>query len=258
MTPTSIITVGGGGVVVVTQVIPEDGGSIPLQTTPTNNETPPMVKQTTPTDQQAPPPVKMDDMTATFLRGEPQGLGTVQIFIGLLCVLFSLTAVYSPILIVHAPFCAAVTFVVSGSLAAAARRRTSYRLVLASLLLNVFSALLSLGGVACLCWLLAARSPSQQICGDDIFMDDKWQQCSRKLGPLDLILSGLRGMLLVLLVLQFCVVVTVCVFSGKAIRNHERYAPNVVMSGAASELGSDVALLDNEDEETSKSPPNCL
>lgn len=33
----------------------------------------------------------------------------VQIFIGLLCILFSLTAIFSPFLMLHAPFCLAVT-----------------------------------------------------------------------------------------------------------------------------------------------------
>lgn len=64
MTSTSVTKV--GGVLVVTQVIPQEESSIPLQAPPT---------QAPPT--QAPPPAsaKLDDMTACFLRGEPQGLG---------------------------------------------------------------------------------------------------------------------------------------------------------------------------------------
>lgn len=66
MTSTSVTKV--GGVLVVTQVIPQEESSIPLQTPPTQPPAP--VKQ-------APPPAfaKVDDMTASFLRGEPQGLG---------------------------------------------------------------------------------------------------------------------------------------------------------------------------------------
>lgn len=274
MTSTSITTI--GGVVVVTQVIPQDETSIPLQTAATTTTT----TQAPPPVTQAPPPrsaplTKKDDMTAAFLQGEPQGLGLVQIFIGLVCVLFSLTAVYSKILIVHAPFCVAIAFVVSGSLAVAARRATSVRLVWAALVWNLFSAVLSLGGVAYLCWLLSDGPPSQQFCRDKTLVEtrstlDEWTTCTHKMWRLDVVLFGLRGLLLVLLVLQVCVVVTVCVFSSKAIGRYARDArdardaPIVVVvddgstlgSSTASELGSDVALLGSEGEETSKLPPN--
>lgn len=268
MTSTSITP----GVVVITQVIPRDETSIPLQIATTTTKT----TQAPPPATQAPPPssaspTKMNDMTAAFLQGEPQGLGLVQIFIGLVCILFSLTAVYSKILVVHAPLCVAVVFVFSGSLAVAARRATSLRLVWATLVWNVISAVLSLGGVAYLCWLLSDGPPSQQLCRDKTVesrsaMDD-WTTCTYKLWRLDVVLFGLRGLLLVLLVLQVCVVVPVCVFSVKAIRRHDgyaRYAPitvtvddgSALASGAASEFSSDVALLGSEDDETSKLPLN--
>lgn len=56
--------------VVVTQVIPHDEGSIQLQTAAPSTQAPPPATQ-------APPPAstKMDDMKGIFLRGEPQGLG---------------------------------------------------------------------------------------------------------------------------------------------------------------------------------------
>jgi len=65
MTSTSVSTV--GGVVIVTQVIPKDD-SILLQTPadPAQQAPPPAVKTS---------PTKEDSKAATFLRGEPQGLG---------------------------------------------------------------------------------------------------------------------------------------------------------------------------------------
>uniref|UniRef100_A0A8C4E3V9 Membrane-spanning 4-domains subfamily A member 15 n=1 Tax=Dicentrarchus labrax TaxID=13489 RepID=A0A8C4E3V9_DICLA len=111
-----------------TIVIPQDETSIPLQAPPSTTQAPPPVPQAP-----SSAPTKMDDMTAAFLRRQPQGLGVVQIFIGVLCILFSLTAAYSQILMVHAPLCLAVTFVVSGSLTLAAVRRPSVSLVLAPL-----------------------------------------------------------------------------------------------------------------------------
>ncbi|XP_042345982.1 high affinity immunoglobulin epsilon receptor subunit beta-like [Plectropomus leopardus] len=167
-TSTSITKV--GGVVIVTQVIPQDEGGIRLQSSPSSAVT----VQAPPPPPQAPPtasPTKMDDMTAIFLRGQPHGLGVVQIFIGLLCVLFSLTAVFSPILIFHAPFCIGVTFVVSGSLAVAAGRRTSVNLVWATLVWNVIGVVVGLLAVAYVCWLLADRPASQRFCDPETFTD---------------------------------------------------------------------------------------
>lgn len=56
--------------VVVTQVIPHDDGSIQLQTAAPSAQAPPPATQATP-----PTSTKMDDMKGIFLRGEPQGLG---------------------------------------------------------------------------------------------------------------------------------------------------------------------------------------
>ncbi|XP_076592653.1 membrane-spanning 4-domains subfamily A member 4A isoform X1 [Chaetodon auriga] len=258
-----------GGVVVVTQVIPQDAASIPLQTSATATQAPPSVAQTTPTATQAPPATaKVDDMTATFLRGEPRSLGVVQIFIGLLCFLFSLTAIFSEMLILHAPLSLAVSFVVSGSLAVAAGRRTSVRLVWACLLWNVVSVLLGLAGVAYVCWLLADRSPAERFCdaeswGAIVPTADERTHCLYKMWMLNVSVYGPLGVLLVLLVLQVCVTVTVCVFSGKAIRRRDRYTPIMVevddssaLLGGASAHSIDVPLLDSDGEETPTSPPN--
>ncbi|XP_029283505.1 membrane-spanning 4-domains subfamily A member 4A [Cottoperca gobio] len=257
MTSTSVTTV--GGVVVVTQVIPKDESTSALQTAAA------AARQAPPPAAQA--PASKDDMTATFLRGGPHGLGLVQIFIGVLCVLFSVTAVFSQILILHAPLCLAVTFVMSGSVAVAAARRTSVGLVWASLLSHMISVLLGLVGVTYVCFLLADRPPSERFCDkySDGFVptDQQKLKCHENMDNMDICVYGLLGLLLVLLVLQVCVTVTVCVFSGRALRRSDCYVPvmveyndeSVLVSGAASGLDSDVALLDGKGEETSTPPP---
>ncbi|XP_068999893.1 membrane-spanning 4-domains subfamily A member 4A-like [Embiotoca jacksoni] len=214
MASTSITSV--GGVTIVTQVIPKNDASIPLQdaadTTP--QAQPPAAKI-------PPTPTKMDAMTATFLCGQPLGIGVVQIFIGLLCVAFALTAASSHILITSAPFGLAAAFVVSGSVAVVTGRRTSIRLVWASLVSSVVSVLLGLGGVAYVCWLLAGPAPSDLLCDPESFsglQDDVRINCSGRMRVLNVVLFGLYGVLLVLSVLQVCVSVTICVFSIKAIR----------------------------------------
>nr|XP_020474509.1 membrane-spanning 4-domains subfamily A member 4A-like [Monopterus albus]XP_020474511.1 membrane-spanning 4-domains subfamily A member 4A-like [Monopterus albus] len=243
MTSTSITTV--GGVRIVTQVIPKDETSIVLQSA-TQNDLPPA-----PTS-----PAKTDDMRDAVLRGEPQGLGVVQIFIGLLCILFSLTAVFSRALMAHVPFGLAITFVVSGSLAMAAGRRTSVGLVWASLVSNVISVMIGLVGVAYVCWLLAVRVVSKQICGTgaSIYSYDWENPCIRSIQYLDEIMYGLHGILLVLLVLQVCVSITMCVLSGRELRHHNLYSPVRVKVDGSGPLmssavhSSNVTLLGHEGE----------
>ncbi|XP_072249307.1 membrane-spanning 4-domains subfamily A member 4A [Leuresthes tenuis] len=237
MTPTSVTTV--GGVVIVTQVIPKDDSSILLQTPadPARQAPPPAVKTS---------PTKEESKAATFLRGEPQGLGVVQIFIGLLGVLLSLTAIFCPALIGFAPLGLAAVFVVSGSLAVASGRRTSVSLVWGSLLSNVLSILLGVAGLIYVGLLFASEPPSSLICGprpDTSFP----YNCSYKLQYLDVTVFGLLGLCLFLLVLQVCVSIGVCVFSGKVIRKLKRSAPITVLaddgrtllSAAGSELNSE-------------------
>lgn len=75
MTSTSVTKI--GGVVVVTQVIPQDEKSIPLQSPANTAETPPTATQAPPPARKAPPaaPTKMDDMTSIFMKAGPQCLG---------------------------------------------------------------------------------------------------------------------------------------------------------------------------------------
>nr|XP_054596785.1 membrane-spanning 4-domains subfamily A member 4A [Nothobranchius furzeri] len=218
MATTSITT--AGGVVIVTQVIPKDDSSIPLQT-PANS-----ASKAPPTDAKTPPPPSKEVTKAsTFLRGEPHGLGVVQIFIGLLCVVFSLTAILSPTMMVHAPFALGAMFVVSGSLSVMARNGTSVRLVCVSLLFNTFSAVLGLVGVVYLCFLLADTPPADKICSSADDSSTLYQsKCSSNLWRLNIILYGLLGLFLVLFILQVCVSITISIFSGRLLRSYKRYS----------------------------------
>ncbi|XP_030013727.1 membrane-spanning 4-domains subfamily A member 15-like [Sphaeramia orbicularis] len=239
-----------GGVVVVTQVIPQDeAGQIPMQTP----GVPPTDTKAPPTASQAPPPqssstTKMDDTTATFLKGEPEILGAIQILIGLLCILFSLTAIFSPVLIYHAPLCIGVIFIISGSVALKAKRNTSVASVWWTLILNLLSVIFSLGGVAYLSWCFAAVLPTVIVCGEEMNpqpYDPYGRQfnCNERLWLLDVVVHGLWGFYLVLLVFQACVSITLVVFSGKAIRHSVHYGPVQVL---VSDYDSDVGLLDPE------------
>lgn len=248
MASTSVTTI--GGVVVVTQVIPKNEASIPLQNAGrTTTPAPPPPTKTPPS------PVKMDDMTTTFMRGQPHALGVVQIIIGLLCILFSLTAACSWGMIAYSPFALGAIFVVSGSVSVAAGRQTSITLVWGSLVSNIVSVLIGLAGVSYTCWLLVECPPSYRFCDYRSFSqfaetEHLRSRCSQKLWMLDIVLYGIISLFLVLLVLQTCVTIVVCVFSAKAIRLHK---PCVMvdhddrrglLTAAALEHNSDDALLD--------------
>ncbi|XP_041842947.1 uncharacterized protein LOC121641091 [Melanotaenia boesemani] len=129
-------------------------------------------------------------------------------------------------------------FVVSGTLAVAAGRRTSVGLVWTSLMFNITSVLLGLAGLIYLCLLMATTPPSEMFCGFQTYNIDWMRRCVGKLWMLDRALYGLLGLLLVLLVLQVCVSVTVCVISGRVIKRHNRYTPIKV------ETDDDRTLLD--------------
>lgn len=63
-----------GGVVVITQVIPQDHASIPLQTPPLAPPT--STPAAPPARRLAPPaPTKLGELSVAFLQGGPQALG---------------------------------------------------------------------------------------------------------------------------------------------------------------------------------------
>lgn len=70
MASTSVTRI--GGVMVVTQVIPQDEGSIQLQNPASTIES---SAGSAPTPTPAPPPAKMDTMKPTLMQGDPQCLG---------------------------------------------------------------------------------------------------------------------------------------------------------------------------------------
>ncbi|XP_061884861.1 uncharacterized protein LOC133635644 isoform X2 [Entelurus aequoreus] len=206
-----------GGLVIVTQVIPQDQASIQLQT-PGGGAA---EETSTPVS-----PSKMeDDVPKANLEGAVLlGLGVVQVVIGLLSVLFSLTAAYPRFLTLHVAFCGGVLFVISGWMAALSRRRVSSARMWACLSLNAISVLFSLGGMAYLGWVLASGPISEQLCDDP----DRDNWCVGQLWPLDVLVSGLRGFFLVLLILQACVAVAACVLATMGIRQLYRYVPITV------------------------------
>ncbi|XP_058504018.1 membrane-spanning 4-domains subfamily A member 4A [Solea solea] len=236
-----------GDVVIITQVLPRGESAFPLQLPAANG-----ANSTNATQQATPPPsattspIKMDAVTASFLRGRPLSLGVVQIFLGVLCVLFSLTSALSRLLVSHAPLCVAVIFVASGSVVVAAGSRPSVKHVWATLVSNVVSVVVSVVGAVYVSWLLCDSPLSVIMCDDIINEDEGKSNCVGKLWLLDRVVSGLLSLTLVLLVLQFCVAAIVSVFSGKSIRRQQRWS--------GGDLGA--SMQDAGVEETCEQSPN--
>ncbi|XP_057690355.1 uncharacterized protein LOC130914836 [Corythoichthys intestinalis] len=195
-----------GGMLIVTQVIPQDGNAVPLQSH----------VGTDPSDAPAPPaPAQKAEGSSARRRGELSGLGAVQMVIAVLCVLFGSTGI-SHFLMPHLAFFGGAYLLASGGLAAAAEKRTSVTLRRACVWANTVAVLLSLGGVAYLSWLLAVSRPAQNVCGDPLDGEEElWRDCAHGLWMLDGLVNGLRGLFLVLLVLQAAVSAAVRVLAAK-------------------------------------------
>ncbi|XP_061552260.1 uncharacterized protein LOC133412706 isoform X2 [Phycodurus eques] len=208
-----------GGVLIVTQVIPRDGSAVPPQA-----DTP-----APPADARAAPPAspaKENAKSAAHRRGLIPGLGVSAC--APQCVKME-RQTRTSFVCAGCPDGHRLAFLASGWLAVAARRRTSATLVWACLWSNAVSVLLSLGGAAYLSWLLATGRPAESVCGDRLAGDGKaWSVCVENLWLLDRALSGLRGLFLVVLLLQAAVCAALCVFTAGAIRTRQRYAPITV------------------------------
>ncbi|XP_035380839.1 membrane-spanning 4-domains subfamily A member 8-like [Electrophorus electricus] len=77
-----------------------------------------------------------------FLKGEPKALGTIQIMIGLMTILFGIVIVhhFTFILYTGITFWGSLFYIVSGSLTVAASNKPHRCVVISSLVLNVISA----------------------------------------------------------------------------------------------------------------------
>lgn len=64
-----------GGVVIITQVIPQDEANVPLGSIPHGLQATPTTAPAPPPARRLLPPTKLDELSASFLQGGPQGLG---------------------------------------------------------------------------------------------------------------------------------------------------------------------------------------
>ncbi|KAG7327025.1 hypothetical protein KOW79_010426 [Hemibagrus wyckioides] len=141
-----------------------------------------------------------------FLKGEPKALGTVEIMIGLLMILFGIvTAIFPWSVTVHTGiiFWGSLFHISAGSLAVAASNNLNNCVVKATLVLNIFSTLAAVGTVI-------------TIFMDFLFMNYYYDYYYGRSNIFMGLIYGINGVLLVFSLLQFCISIAISAFTCKA------------------------------------------
>ncbi|XP_046711151.1 membrane-spanning 4-domains subfamily A member 8-like [Silurus meridionalis] len=159
----------------------------------------------------------------TFLKGQPKALGTVQIMIGMITLLFGIVLVsdppYAPVSVISGNvFWASIFYIITGSLSVAAESNIQNCLVQGSLGMNVVSALMSAAGIG--------------VLTTDLFLQYycySYQDCYR----FEARSKSISAVLLIFTILQFIISICISVFACKATCDSATMVPIVTYTNQA-------------------------
>ncbi|XP_058258315.1 membrane-spanning 4-domains subfamily A member 4A-like isoform X3 [Hemibagrus wyckioides] len=160
-----------------------------------------------------------------FLKGEPKALGTVQIMIGFLMILFGIVmAIFPRSLSVYTGvvFWGSLFHITTGSLAVAASNNLNSCVVNATLVLNIINAIAT--GIAIVVFSFDFIFVIYVF--NACYYDSSGYHCSGH--DTEGFVLGINGVLLVFSLLQFCISISVSAFVCKATCTHEPTGGNTM------------------------------
>ncbi|XP_035252009.1 membrane-spanning 4-domains subfamily A member 4A-like isoform X2 [Anguilla anguilla] len=152
-----------------------------------------------------------------FLKGDPKALGTVQIMIGVLNILFGIVmAVHADSIGVYSGivFWGALIYISSGALSVAANNKLNKCLVRGALGMNIISTITA--GIAIILFSLDFVIMMRYYCSDNE-ESYSYYNCRRLQRTLETRSQGMTGVLLVFSILEFIISICVSAFACRAV-----------------------------------------
>lgn len=242
----------GNGLMVVTKIVPVDEEESEIPMTKVVAVEP---QKKTPAQSE-----KVPEMMRLFVKGQPLPLGIVQIFLGIMTLFLGVLVIITAELVGAIGVCiVGAFFVMSGLLSAAAHRGRTSCLIKGTLAMSIISCVLALASVGYYCWELTNQLHPDQVCTLEGVNRSGYWQCYSSMSQYKAVVNGVKGILLVMAVFQFCVCTSLSVYSTRAIKaassdsKHEVYNP-VILPRSSDIHDSTAALLANCDAPDPQSP----
>ncbi|KAJ8398472.1 hypothetical protein AAFF_G00427270 [Aldrovandia affinis] len=185
------------GIVVVTHVYPQQSGSA----VPTHSTFP-----------------NVSSVLGKFLKREPKVLGTVQIMIALVMILFGIVlAVYADNISVYCGilFWGSISYISSGALSVAANNKLNRCLVNGALVMNIFSAIIA--AIAIIIFSLDFVIELRNYYCSYSYRDTYDHSCERLQDMYQARSHGISGVLLLFSILEFIISICVSAFACNAV-----------------------------------------